>query len=139
MVKQAPAFWVSNISNRNVTLSDLALNVPAFRTVNLLDKKHYKYTLEQLEKSRDSGSIYAKRDKIRVRQVAPKIIQPNMPFLKETYIPSRERSILEIKEQHYEELEVGEQQKQDEQYAAETVEDAETANVDGNKPYATKG
>ncbi len=102
MVKQAPAFWVSNISNRNVTLSDLALNVPAFRTVNLLDKKHYKYTLEQLEKSRDSGSIYAKRDKIRVRQVAPEIIQPNMPFLKETYIPSRERSILEIKEQHYE-------------------------------------
>ena len=139
MVKQAPAFWVSNISNRNVTLSDLALNVPAFRTVNLLDKKHYKYTLEQLEKSRDSGSIYAKRDKIKVRQVAPEIIQPNMPFLKETYIPSRERSILEIKEQHYEELEVGEQQKQDEQYAAETVEDAETAKVDGNKPYATKG
>ena len=135
MVKQAPAFWVSNISNRNVTLSDLALNVPAFRTVNLLDKKHYKYTLEQLEKSRDSGSIYAKRDKIRVRQVAPEVIQPNVPFLKETYIPSRKRSILEIKEQHYEELEV-DQKKQEEDYANEN---AEYAQMDEIKPFATKG
>ena len=135
MVKQAPAFWVSNISNRNVTLSDLALNVPAFRTVNLLDKKHYKYTLEQLEKSRDSGSIFAKRDKIRVRQVAPEVVQPNLPFLKETYIPSRERSILEIKEQHYEELEV-DQKKQEEDYANEN---AEYAQMDEIKPFATKG
>ena len=35
------AFWISNMSPRNVTLADLALNVKAFTTVNLLYKKHY--------------------------------------------------------------------------------------------------
>lgn len=134
MAKQEPAFWVSNISNRNVTLSDLALNIPAFRTVNLLDKKHYKYTLEQLQKSEKNGSIFAKRDKIRVRLVAPNVTQADMPFLKETYIPSRERSVLEIKEQHYEELEVVEQQKKEEEYADEN---AETAQMDEIKTFTT--
>ena len=134
MTKQELVFWVSNISNRNVTLSDLALNIPAFRTVNLLDKKHYKYTLEQLQKSEKHGSIFAKRDKIKVRLVAPEFSQPKIPFLKDTSIPSRERSIMEIKEQHYEELEINEQQKKEEEYANEN---ADLVQLDEIKPFTT--
>jgi len=139
MVKEAPTFWISNVCNRNVSLADLNLTVPAFRSINLLDKRHYQYTLEQLQKSASSGSIYKKSDKIKVRQTAPNIIQPSMPFLKETFIPTRERSILEIKETHYEELEVSnlDQQKKDEEYANEN---ADLAQMDEFKPFiATKG
>jgi hypothetical protein len=138
MAKPELTFWITNLSNRNVTLADLAVNIPAFRSVNLLDKRHYRYTLEQLQKSAESGSIFKKSDKIKVRKAPPQIIQPNMPFLKETYIPSRERSTLTITEEKYEELDFSiEQKKKDEDYANEN---AEYAQMDEAKPFiATKG
>lgn len=135
-MKKEATFWIANLCNRNVSLADLNLTVPAWRSINLLDKKHYSYTLEQLQKSATSGSIFAKRDKIKVRHNPPEVIQPNIPFLKETYIPTRERSILVLKEDRYEELEFDDK-KQEEHYAEEN---AEFAGMDEVKPYiATKG
>ena len=134
MAKEALYFWVTNRSDRNVTLADLALNIKAFTSVNLLDKKHYKYTLEQLEKSRDSGSIFNKRDKIFVRQKAPTVIKMDIPFLSETYIPSRERSILSINEVRYEELELPEDQKKKEEQFADESSDIE---INGVQPSIT--
>lgn len=119
-------FWVSNISNMNVTLADLALNIRARSSVNLLDNKHYKYTLEQLQASAEKGSLFKKRDKIYVRKLAPKILKSNLQFNRDSVIPGRERSVLEIKQNHYEELAI-------------TVSDEEFANeladmADVNEP-----
>lgn len=139
MVKIAPTFWVTNTCNRNVSLTDLNLTIPAYRSVNLLDKKHYSYTLEQLQKSQEKGSLFLKRDRVAVRQIAPTVIKPDMPLLKETYIPTRERSTLQIKEEHYEELDVSDtdQKKKEEDFANENSEFAE---MDEVKPFiATKG
>lgn len=134
MTKQKPSFWVVNLSNRNVTLADLAVNIPAFRTVNLLDEKHYHYTLEQLEKSEKSGSIYNKRDKIKKCFSAPEMVQPDRPTIAETHIPSRERSVLVIKEQHFEELDFSQdQKKQEEEFAKDN---AESAQMDEIKDFA---
>lgn len=99
-------FWVTNISNMNVSLSDLNLTIKARSSVNLLDSKHYSYTKEQLDKSVKEGSIFKKRNKIFVRKVAPIIEQKNVLFIKDTYIQSRERSVYSIKEEKYEELEM---------------------------------
>ena len=126
----SPEFWVTNASPMNVTLSDLALNIRAFSTVNLLNKKHYKYTLEQLVKSKENGSIFKKRDKILVRDLAPPNVEKErLPFLKETLIPSRGRSILTINEVEYDELKVSDekemQKKLDEDYAKENADLAE--------------
>jgi hypothetical protein len=117
MTKDKQSFWITNISNRNVSLADLNLTVKAFSSVNLLDKKHYDYNLEQLNTSATKGSIFKKKDKIVVRQVAPEVIKMNVTFLKETYIPSRERSTYVIKEENYEELNIS-----DEEFAAENAE-----------------
>lgn len=139
MVKEAPIFWVTNISNRNVTLADLALNIKAMTSVNLLDKKHYNYTLEQLTKSKESGSLFHKKDMILIRQTAAVKTEYKIPVLHNTFIPSRERSVLVIKEEHYEELNVSgeDQKKKDEQYAEENAEYAE---MDQSKPIInTKG
>jgi hypothetical protein len=136
MKKEEPTFWVTNISNMNVSLADLNLTVKAFSSVNLLDKKHYYYTQEQLTKSFESGSIHKKRDKIIVRKVAPEILKANVPLTRETFIPTRERSLLAIKEENYEELNLSEedQKKSDEMFAKEN---ADTADAD-TKPMIQK-
>jgi hypothetical protein len=126
-----PAFWVTNMSNRNVSLADLNLTIKAFSSVNLLDRKHYAYNIDQLKKSEESGSIFNKRNKIVVRQVAPQVIKMAVPALAETYIPSRERSVYSIKEEKYEELSLS-----DEDFAKEN---ADIVELDSIKPVISRG
>lgn len=121
-------FWVTNMSPMNVTLSDLALNIRAFSTVNLLDKRHYKYTLEQLLKSKESGSLFKKRDRIVVREVPPPDPEKTkVPIVYGAIIPDRTRSLFNIEEKEYEELKVSEEDQkiQDEIYAKENADLAE--------------
>ncbi len=122
-MKTLPSFWLTNISNRNISLTDLNLTIKAYSSINLLDKKHYQYTLEQLENSARSGSVFKKSGKVVVRKMAPKVIHPNMPFDMETYIPSRERSLYNIKEEKYEELTLS-----DEDFAKESADIAQIDN-----------
>ena len=131
MKKEAPVFWVTNASPMNVTLADLALNIKAFSTVNLLDKRHYAYTTEQLQKSATSGSIFKKRDRIKVRNLPPPMPEkPKTPFAQSSFFPDRARSIYEIDETEYEELKVSDedQKMQDELYAQENADLAEIDN-----------
>lgn len=132
-----PTFWITNMSSRNVTLADLALNIRAYTTVNLMDSKHYTYTLEQLLKSKESGSLFHKRDKISVREVPPEQIKEIIPINKDAVIPSRQRSILEIEHKEYEELKVSEndQKMQDEIYA---LENADLAELDVQRSITNK-
>jgi hypothetical protein len=123
-------FWLTNISNRNVSLTDLNLTVRARSAVNLMDKKHYQYTIEQLQKSAESGSIFKKRDKLIVRKIAPDVLSANISLdfltknivLCQNAIPSRERSILNIKEEHYEELNIDEEKVDLENFAKENAD-----------------
>lgn len=109
-------FWVTNLSNRDVSLADLNLTIRAFTSVNLLGRRYY-YTLEQLEKSVASGSIFKKRDKIVKRLVPPQFIKMNVVDMSDANMPSRERSILDVKEEKYEELMVS-----DEDFAKENAD-----------------
>ena len=124
--KKLPApFWVTNISKMNVTLSDLALTIPAFSTINLMDTRHYQYTLEQLQQSALSGSLFKKRNLIVIRKVAPNLeMKKTIPIDRESALPSKERSILTIKEEKYEELQIS-----DEEFALENI-DAEISQND---------
>ena len=132
---------MTNASPRNVTLADLAINIRAFSTVNLLDKKHYSLTLEQLNKSRESGSLFNKRDKILVRHLPPpKVEKDKLPLLQDAKIPDRGRSIMTIVEVEYDELKMAtdkENQKLlDEEYAREN---ADLAEADTQKTIVAKG
>lgn len=122
-------YWVTNICNMNVSLADLNLTIKAYCSVNLLDHKHYSYTFEQLESSRTSGSIAKKRNRIVVRDIAPKVLKTDVQFLKDAYIPSKIKSLYEIKTENYEELAVT-----DEQFAEDN---AELADID-TKPMIIK-
>lgn len=110
-------FWIVNVSKKNVTLGDLALSVPAGRNMNLLDSKHFTYTLEQLQKSAESGSLFVKREMIKIRNVPPKVeIRPGLYVMNESR-GTKPRSLVAIEEKHYEELQVS-----DEKYAEEAAE-----------------
>lgn len=126
-----PEFWVTNISPMNVSLTDLNLTIKAFLSVNLLDSRHYKYLLSELQSSATSGSIYKKRDKLAVRKNAPDVMTPNVAINKDSIIPGREHSVLVIKEEYYEELKVS-----DEEFAAEN---ADTAELDTKKQLLFMG
>jgi len=76
-------FWITNISKMNVCLRDLNLTVKARSSINLMDLKHYRYTLEQLQKSAESGSLYRKSDKIKVCNVAPTFRNKHIQLSKE--------------------------------------------------------
>jgi hypothetical protein len=74
-----PEFWVTNITKRNVCLSDLRLVVPAYRSWNLLDSRHFSYNIDILLKSAESGSLFKKNSMIKVRQFAPEpIVKPGI-------------------------------------------------------------
>lgn len=105
MNKQAE-FWIKNISKMNVSLSDLQLVVPAGRSWNLLDHKHFSYKLEQLEKSASVGSIFKKSDKIKVRSVPPvEPVKPGIYVAVNDFREVKPRSLIKIEEKRYEELE----------------------------------
>lgn len=100
-------FWITNISNMNVSLSDLGLTVPARRSMNLLDSRHHSLSKELLLTSAESGSLYKKRNKIVVRKVPP--VSEARQLLEVAYnaaVATRRRSAVKVEEVHYEELDV---------------------------------
>lgn len=103
-----PTFWVTNFSKRDVALSDLGITIKAMSSVNLLDAKHYPHiTLAMLERSEVSGSMHKKRDKINHRKVPPESIpKERIQVDTQAVLPIRARSILEIKHEQYEELNI---------------------------------
>lgn len=114
-------FWVSNISDRNVSLRDLALTIPARKNVNLLNSAHYSYTKEQLELSAESGSLFAKSKLLKVRVVAPEILVkggPTLSTMPRFIAQNTARTKIVVEEQIFEELNIS-----DEAMANEMTED----------------
>ena len=110
-------FWVTNISNTNVSLLDLGLTLRARSTVNLMDSRHYHFNLEQLKKSAESGSIAAKSNKIKVRAVPPTVDVPVLVTNQDQYLPSRANFGVDVIKPVYEELELS-----DEAFAEENAD-----------------
>ena len=115
-------FWITNISNRDVSLGDLYLTVKSYKSVNLLDSKHYHYTWEQIYNSFISGSIFKKKDKITARKNPPHVSKKRMLLDSNSCLPRREKSIFEIKQEKFEELDLT-----DEQFAEESIKDINPA------------
>lgn len=125
-MKTKPQFWITNISKLNVSLKDLNFTIPAGVSWNLLDDKHFHFTLSQLQASAISGSIYLKSNKIKIRQVAPIVIPPpNLPISTEArYGPSR--SAVQIKQVKLDDLLQDEETiMSDDKYALELLETTE--------------
>lgn len=119
-------FWLINISKVNVSLSDLGITIPAGKSWNLLDSKHFHFKLEQLERSRKDGSIYKKRDKVVTGKQCPGYIEDrnlaNKLELSKQPIQRKTRSVVKIEDYKYDDSDWA---YSDEQFAEEMSEDYE--------------
>jgi hypothetical protein len=124
-------FWITNISRTlDVSLRDLRLTVRAGRSMNLLGKNHH-YTLEQLQASATNGSLFNKRNLIKVREVAPVVFSYRLDNVNNDRSSLREiRKNIEIERPHYEELDVDENLNRDEQLAQQEIFAQEQAEMD---------
>lgn len=115
------SLWITNISKRLIDIPDLNIFVPPMSHINLLDKKHYNLTKEEILTSAKSGSISAKKASIIVRKTPPNTKPTFRIDLEDNpNIPSRQRSVVAIENISYEELNVS-----DDEYAAENADMAE--------------
>jgi len=91
--------------------------------MNLLDSDHFTYTEEQLEKSKQSGSLFKKGRLIRIREVAPveQAVKAGM-YVSKLPIVLRQKlkSTFIAEETKYEELEVSEEKFADEMTTEES-------------------
>jgi hypothetical protein len=116
-------FWVSNLSDRNVSLRDLGLTIRSRSNVNLLDSRHYSLKKEQLELSAASGSLFAKSKILKVRQVAPEILIKSgvsLSSMPRFIAQNTCRTGIIVEEQKFEELSILES---DEKMADEMTDD----------------
>jgi len=109
-------FWITNISNKNVMLADLNVTIIAHKCLNLLGK-HSKLTVEDINKSIVSGSLFKKRDKIKIRHSAPLTNKEIIKDDKKSIIPNRTKSTHFTKEETFEELSLS-----DEKFAEENAD-----------------
>lgn len=125
-MKTNKSFWVRNISKNAISINDLGLHLMPFQFANLLNNKAYPYLTPEIIKSSLNGGALGKfKDRIIICKVAP----PNPDKLKTSppidvdllsTPPTKIRSLLVHKEEHYEELQLS-----DEDYANENAELAE--------------
>jgi len=116
------SFWITNITKKAHHLTDIGVLIYPMRSINLLDKRHYQLTRLQLDKSRETGSLFAKKDAVIVRKVAPDTGAPvYVPFKEDAIYPTKQRSSIELENIKYEELDVS-----DDEYAAENADTAQT-------------
>ncbi len=115
MIKLPPKehFWLTNLTQADVHLSDLSVFVPARGSINLLDTKHYHLTKEQIFHSFSQGSLYRrlKLRKLVIRKFPPRPAPKKILEIDQNaMVPSRRRSAINIEEVHYEELEITDDQ-----------------------------
>ena len=95
-------------------IGDLGFCLRSYQSANLLDKKHFHFTWEQIFKSATSGSIFNKRNKIAIRKFAPRKDGKKIALDVEAVLEERSKSIFEIKKEKFAELDLT-----DEEFAEE--------------------
>ena len=110
-------FWITNTSKMDVMIGDLGFCIKSYKSANLLDKKHFHFTWDQIFKSATTGSIFNKRKKIAIRQFAPRKDGKKIALDVKAVLEARSKSIFEIKQEKFAELDLT-----DEEFAEEISE-----------------
>lgn len=101
------SFWITNLTEKDISLSDLAFTIKARTSVNLLDSKHFSFTKKQLVDSYNNGSLNKriKQKFIVLRKFSPVTnLDQQILFKSNAVIPTRQRSIVEHTQEKFEEL-----------------------------------
>ena len=100
--------WIVNLTNTHLSLTDVRVTLPPYSTMDILDYRHSSLTVQEVEKSLESGSLFTAQDKkrIRIRQSQPQALPEKTIELSQVSFPNKYRSSVVIEEKHYEELDL---------------------------------
>jgi len=114
-------FWVTNVCrHKDISIDDLRVTIRIGQSKNLLDSRHFSFTIEQLENSLLNGSLFKKSHLLKVRKVAPKkIIEPKVYLSKDIRI-SLPKFNIKIEEPVFEDLDLFDEDP--EKFAAENAD-----------------
>lgn len=119
--------WVTNLTKTNLVIHDIGYTLRPYSTVDVLDYKHSYLTPEKVQKSIDDGDLRERAEKslIVIRQSAPeKVVEKTIEVCKASF-PNKTRSVVEIEEKYYKELDFDDTFVSDEEFIENTLESAE--------------
>lgn len=79
VVKKNEELWITNISKtKDISIGDLRITIRSGQSINLLTKGKngkslYNFTVKDIENSRRNGSLFQKRNVIKIREIPPVI------------------------------------------------------------------
>lgn len=103
------SIWITNISNKDIHISDLGLVIKSYSSIKLLNNSRLPLAEEQILKSINSGVISKKKELI-IGNNTPNQIVVQKKEISTNTIPDRSRSLKEIKEEKYEELNLSDEE-----------------------------
>lgn len=120
---KGPQLWLTNVSKTyDVSLGDLRLTIRKGKSINILDSRHYHYTLEEIEKSLREGSLYKKREVIKIRKVEPEKTRKALMISGKPVVQKPLRSVVQIEEKFYEDLDILNEDLTEEQFVEENAD-----------------
>jgi hypothetical protein len=105
-------FWITNITKKAVSISDLGTTLQPYKSINLLGSKNSAYTIEQIELSLKEGSLFQNRNRVKIRQSAPEKIESKVEIFEENNFRADKvpRSQIDIIIPQFEELDISEEE-----------------------------
>jgi hypothetical protein len=99
--------WVTNVTKTRIIIGDLGLPIAPWQTLDLLDPRYSILTAEQVAKSEESGSLCKRKKQkvIVVRRSEPVKVQERQIEVSKASYPYKLRSLVEIENPIFEELE----------------------------------
>jgi len=115
--KSMKNIWITNVSKRDIHISDLGLVVKSYTSIKILNNPRLRLTPLQVLNSIKSGTIHKKRRYLVIGTNTPNQIVSQTKEISTQPMPDRSRSLKEIKEETYEELMLS-----DEDYMQEIIQ-----------------
>jgi hypothetical protein len=126
--EKAEELWITNTSRtKDINISDLGITIRSGKSINLFGitingRPKYNITKEQVEKSIASGSIYTRRNIIKIRKVPPVVFNTKIAVANTTSLQctrfNRKKTDIEVP--NYPDLDVEESSQ--EEFAAENAD-----------------
>lgn len=119
--------WVTNLTKMNLTINDIGYTIPPYKTMDVLDYLHSYLTPEKVQVSIDGGDLRhgLNRKLLVIRQSEPAVEKPRTLEISKASYPNKYRSVLEIEEKYYQELDFDSTFVSDEEFVEKTIESAQ--------------
>lgn len=119
-------FWVTNTNfTKDVSIDDLRVTIKRGRSVNLLDRRHYSFTEEQIKNSYEKGSLKRKSNDLKVMAFAPMPKPSRIDIDKKPRQLKKLRHAVDVEEKLFDELDYEDDSPENELEFASENADAE--------------